>query len=58
MTESIFPPGTAFVEEVGWEEDEEHGRRFVARLVFPSGPPALTAAVVWKKLPVRVESAE
>jgi hypothetical protein len=50
-----FPPGTAYVEQVGWEEDEEHGRRFVARLVFPTGAPELTAGVVWKRRPVRIE---
>lgn len=50
-----FPTGSAYVERVGWEEDEEHGRRFTATLVFPHGPPDLGAAIVWRRQAVRIE---
>jgi hypothetical protein len=49
-----FPTGAAFVESLGWEEDEEHGRRLIARLIFPSEAPDISAAVVWKKRPVKI----
>jgi hypothetical protein len=55
---SNFPAGTAYIEHFGWDEDEEHGWRFVARLVFPNGAPDLTARTVWERLPVRIERAE
>jgi hypothetical protein len=45
----------AFVERIGWEEDEEHGRCFTATFVFPDGPPNLPLAVVWNRLPVHVQ---
>ncbi len=48
-------PGSAYVEQAGWEEDEKHGRRFVARLVFPAGPADLTFGVVWEHLKVKIE---
>ena len=51
-----FPPGTAYIEQIGWEEDEEHGRRFVARLVFPTGAPDLTVGIVWGRRPVHIEA--
>ena len=50
-----WPAGVAYVEQVGWEEDEEHGRRFVARLAFPSGAPDLTVGVVWQRRRVKIE---
>ena len=55
IVQAIWPPGTAYVDRVGWEEDEEHGRRFTVLLVFPTGAPDLTAAVVWEKHPVKIE---
>jgi hypothetical protein len=55
MEVAEFPPGVAYVEKIGWQEDEENGRRFVAMLVFPNGAPDLPAMCVWKQLPVAIQ---
>lgn len=44
-------PGQGIVERVGWAK--RFGvERFAAQIIFPNGPPDLTAAVVWRSLPV------
>ena len=52
---TAFPPGFGYIEQVGWEEDEEHGRRFVARVVFPNGVPSIKLGDVFRKRPVHIE---
>ena len=50
-----FPPGLAYIESAGWEQDKERGRRYIVRLCFPTGVPDLTAGDVWLRRPVKIE---
>lgn len=52
--QTTLPPGAAIVERIGWEDSEDGKPRFTATLVFPTGAPELSAAVVWKPIPMRL----
>ena len=49
MTDEKYPEGVGYIEEMGWSRHAETGEeRFAAIVVFPNGPPDLTAGTIWR----------